>query len=142
MRWSVEHQDGFNYRHLSYTLRVEDGRAEVDAKWLLLAPAPALQAYRGQFALDDGSVARALPALRGAPERCGLEADDGGSDRLVVEADGERMAWEVVGLVLRPVAGEVEALLALLRWVEEQVLAHLPPAVAPVWGVNVGIELF
>lgn len=141
MRWLAEHRDGFKYRDLSYTLRVDGGQAELNARWGLLAPIPELYEYRGQFALDDGPVARALPALRGMAERCGLEGDDSDSDRLVIEADGERITRTVKGCVLPPVDPGVEAFRALFEWVEEQVLAHLPPAIAPVWGVNVGIEV-
>lgn len=125
MRWMAQHFDGLTSRMLAYTLRVEDGAAELEADWWL--PRPPTRGYRARFAIDDAPVLEVIPALRAMDEQYALPCTDLDMKVLEVEVGGDRIRRQVYGFGrLGGAQSKLRPFLELFEWLERQVVAHLP----------------
>ncbi len=125
MRWAARHFDGFTSRLLGYTLRVEDGIAELEAAWFL--PEPSTRGFRARFAIDEGPVVQIVPALGAMREQYNAPCTDLDNKMLEVEVDGQCIRREVYGgYALVGLHPELRPFLEFFKWLEGQVVARLP----------------
>jgi hypothetical protein len=131
MKWTARYIDGYNRRLLTYTLGVKDGSAGLTAS--RCNPPPPIRDFRATFPINDGPVARAIPALRLMEPRYDAQTTDQPTRVLTIEADGEILRREVyAGEILVGKRPELGPFLDLFDWIEAQVLAQFPPDGAEV----------
>jgi hypothetical protein len=91
VRWRARHTDGFTSCLLAYTLRGEEGMAELEASWFL--PEPSTREFRARFAIEEGPLERVVPALRAMDERYESDSTDLDEKELEVEVGGGCSSW-------------------------------------------------
>lgn len=125
MRFTAQHSDGFTERLLRYTVSYCEGVAELEASWF--RPEPRTKCYRATFPLDIEPLVRSLPALRlMAPD---YEATWEDLDLKVLDIESPQEALRVRvygGGVLQAAHPELQPWFEVWRWLEEQVVLHLP----------------